>query len=119
MIPDEKLRKREHLLKAADFARAYKKGRSARDGFLVLYSVENDLPYNRIGFSIGSRKVPRATMRNSLRRLLREAFRRTKGAVRPGHDLIVVVVRGPATHPAYAAIERSYLSLASKNGLRC
>ena len=119
MISDEKLRKREHLLAVRDFARAYKKGRSSREGFLVMYSVANTLAYNRIGFSIGSKKVRRATARNTLRRQLREAFRKNKQSVKKGYDLVLVVLRDPAKRPAYKMMERSYLSLINKNGLQC
>lgn len=112
MISDERFRKRDHLLKTKDFDRVYKKGRSCRGDFLVLYHLPNTEGHCRIGFSISSRKVRLATARNRLRRLLREAFRKHKYLLSPGHDLVVVVYRLPAALPDARATAERFLALA-------
>lgn len=111
MIPDEKFEKRDHLLKTGEFMSVYKKGRSTRRGFLVMYYLPNGLGRTRIGFSIGAAKVKLATARNRIRRLLREAFRKHKRSLKPGHDLVVVVSRKPEPPPSYADVETLFLQL--------
>jgi ribonuclease P protein component len=43
----------------------------------------------RVGFSV-SKKVGKATVRNRVKRRMREAVRSRLSAVRPGHDLLFV-----------------------------
>ena len=112
MISDERFRKRDHLLKTKDFSRLYKKGRSCKNDYLVMYHLANDLAHSRIGFSISSRKVRLATDRNRVRRILREVFRKHKNDLKTGYDIVIVVVRNPAPQPDYSSVEQRFLKLA-------
>ena len=49
--------------------------------------LKNDLPYNRICFTL-SRKFGNAVVRNHARRLGREVFRLMKGRIYSGFDLV-------------------------------
>ena len=111
MISDGKFPKSDHLRKTKEFDAVYRKGRSCRSSFLVLYALPNGFDRNRIGFSISSRKVRHAATRNRLRRLLREAFRRHKAFVKPGYDIVIAVTRAPAPVPGYEAILTLYKTL--------
>lgn len=111
MTADGKFPKRDHLLKTRDFSVVYKKGRSCKRDFLVLYHLPNSVGHSRIGFSISSKKVRLAVSRNRLRRLMREVFRRHKKSVKAGCDLVFVVVREPAKPQDYASIEALFLKL--------
>ena len=82
-------RPHEHLRRPADFRRVYDRRRSAADGWLIVYACENGLPHLRLGLSV-SRKVGKATHRNRLRRLYREAFRLTRHEMPAGLDLVLV-----------------------------
>jgi ribonuclease P protein component len=79
----------EHLRRRADFQRVYDRRRSAADDRLIVYGCENGLPYLRLGLSV-SRKFGKATRRNRLRRLYREAFRLTRHEMPVGLDLILI-----------------------------
>jgi len=91
------------------FKRAFERKRSASDGWLIIYGVENGLDYPRLGISASKRKVRKAHDRNRVKRLIREAFRLNKGDLPPGVDLIVVP-RGPAL--TFEAAHRSLPDLA-------
>ena len=97
------------------FRRLYHKGRSAANGYLVLYCRRNGTQENRIGLTV-SRKLGHAVVRNRVRRRLREIYRLHEADFLPGWD-VVVVARSRAVTASYRSLERAYLSLARKLGL--
>ena len=101
--------KQNHL-----FRRLYHKGRSAANGYLVLYCRRNGSQGNRIGITV-SGKLGHAVVRNRVRRRLREIYRLHEANFLPGWD--VVVARSRAVTARYQSLERAYLSLARKLGL--
>ena len=92
-ISDGKFRKKEHLLKTRDFRRVYNKGLPFKKEAIVLYRLQNELTYNRLGFSISKKNVALASSRNRIRRLFREAYRKKKQELKKGCDLVIVVKR--------------------------
>lgn len=117
MISDEKFRKCDHLLKSKQFQTVYKKGRSFKSGYLVVYRCPNGIEATRIGFAISSRKMRLATARNRLRRLLREVFRKHKKNMKIGFDLVITLARAPAHTPQYAEVEKIFLAAIHDAGL--
>jgi ribonuclease P protein component len=83
-------RPHERLKKPADFRRVYDQRRSAADATLIVYAIENDMAFSRLGISVAKKRVRTATARNRLKRLIREAFRQNKSALPQGVDLVVV-----------------------------
>lgn len=88
--PRATLRPHERIRDPAAFRRAFDRRKTASDSSMVVYAVENGLEYSRLGISVGRKKVKRATARNRLKRLVREAFRLSKADLPRGVDLIVV-----------------------------
>jgi ribonuclease P protein component len=88
--PRATFRPHERLRDPADFRRAFERRKSASDAALVVYAVENGRDFPRLGISIGRKKVRRATARNRVKRLVREAFRLCKAELPPGVDLVIV-----------------------------
>src|SRR5438046_2828397 len=86
---DVRFRPHEHLRRPADFQRVYNRRRSVSIESLIVYAAPNDLPHNRLGLSV-SRKFGGAVQRNRLRRLYREAYRRTRHEMPAGLDLILI-----------------------------
>lgn len=60
---------------------------------MVVYAVANELPYSRLGLSVG-RKHGTAVQRNRIKRLLREAYRLERPQLPAGLDLVVVPRQG-------------------------
>lgn len=118
--------KSSRLLANSQFRAVLSRRLSARDGLLVLYALENDLGYPRLGVSIG-KSCGKAVVRNRLKRLLREAFRQNQEQIPAGFDYIASMssqwVRRSGGRPAAKAAVRgltfeqvrdSFLALAVK-----
>lgn len=112
---DETWPKEQRLRKRAEFDRVYSARNSARQGELLVYVVANDLPFNRVGLSVGRRVGP-AVRRNAVRRRLREAFRRNKSAFELGWDIVVVVLAD--TGAPTAELAATLVKLVARAGAR-
>lgn len=91
------------------FRRAYAKGKSAVTPTVVLYARKNGQSFNRLGLTVGT-KVGKATVRNRVRRRLKESYRLREGTVKTGYDL-VVVARSAAADARFDLLDRHLASL--------
>ena len=83
----QKVEKR--LKKSNEFRKVYRNGRAVVSKNIVLYYCPNDLPFNRLGFSI-SKKVGKSVIRNRIRRIFREAYINMEEQLLKGYDFIIV-----------------------------
>lgn len=111
--------KLDRLRKNVEFRVVYKRGRSFSTDLLVLYvfknnkrSVEN---INRVGIVV-SKKVGKSTVRNRVKRLIRESYRLNSSQFKGIYDF-VIVARGKAKDKPYKEIEKSLMKLFKKAGL--
>ena len=89
MSDDQRFRPGERLRLRKDFARAFEVKCSAADAALIVYVADNGLAWSRLGISV-SRRIGMATVRNDVRRQLREAFRTNKRELPRGLDIVCV-----------------------------
>lgn len=87
--PDARFRACHHLRKNAEFQRVYERRASASDARLLVFVLRNELPYARLGLSVG-RKHGGAVVRNRWKRLLREAFRLSLAELPKGVDIVCI-----------------------------
>ncbi|MGC8644392.1 MAG: ribonuclease P protein component, partial [Isosphaeraceae bacterium] len=104
MSAPQTFRPHERIKGPADFRRAFDRKRSVSDAVLIIYGVENGLDHPRLGISVTRKKVRRATARNRIKRLIREAFRQTKAELPFGVDLVVLPRNADLT---FAAVRQS------------
>ena len=103
-VSDERFLRKHHLRSRADFQRVYDAELFAADPCLVIRGCANGLDHARLGLSV-SRKVGPAVLRNRWKRLIREAFRRSRTQMASGLDLIVRPRAG--AEPDYQRIAES------------
>lgn len=117
MISVGKFTKSEHIQKTAQFRNIYKSGRSLKHGQIVVYYLANSLAINRIGFSISSGRVKKASSRNRIRRLFKEAYRRNKDRFKTGFDFVFVVRKDPSDRLTYKVVESDLIKIMSRLGI--
>lgn len=98
------------------FRRLYNKGKTAADGLLAIYVRPNGRSYSRLGFTV-STKLGHAVVRNRTRRRLREIYRLHEEELINSVD-VVIVARNRAASANYWQLDRSFLKLCDKLGLR-
>ena len=88
-MTDETFPAEYRLRHPAEFRRVFDRRRSVSDDKLIVYACENLQAHSRLGLSV-SRKVGGAVARNRWKRLIREAFRRSRGQLPGGLDFVVI-----------------------------
>ena len=105
----------EKIRKDLDFRRVYGNRNSIANRYLILYVKENNLLVNRVGFTV-SKKVGKATVRNLVKRRMREGFRNKEKRFKLGYDL-VFVARNTAQDATGKEIESAIVHLMKKKKL--
>ena len=103
------------LKSSKNFKRAYKEGIFFVGSFVVLYLYPNSLLENRVGYSV-SRKLGKAVVRNKIKRLLKEAYRKYFDSLKEGYD-IVFVPRRTALNASLKEIEDCMSKLLRKSDI--
>lgn len=110
------MQKSSRLRLSKDFKRVYQDGQSVANRNQVVFFLKSGIiGETRIGFSL-SKKIGSAVVRNRLKRLLREAYRRNEARIREGYDLIVIA-RPPLKEKSLQEVEKSLLAMFAKAGL--
>jgi len=89
----ESFPKRARLTKRSEFLALARHGRRVHASHFVVLSKANDMEQNRLGVTVTTR-VGNAVVRNRIKRLVREFFRRRKETILHGHDIVVIAKRG-------------------------
>lgn len=101
--------RRFRLRRSADFESLRRDGQRWHHPLAILVINPNGRPISRFGFS-ASRHIGKATVRNRVRRILREAVRKKIDAIQPGWDCLFVARPG-AVEADYHEIESAVTQL--------
>ena len=95
--------KKKYIVKEnRDFSNIMNKGKCKKNNSFVIYSLDNNLSYNRYGISV-SKKHGNAVFRNKYKRRIRAIIDNYKKDYNIGKDYIIILRRG--------AIPRSFEQL--------
>jgi len=104
--PDHTFTRYHRIRKQTEFLAIYEQGCKLDSALFVLYYTTNPFAYHRLGTTV-SRKIGGAVVRNRVKRLYREMFRKNKPLGAPHFDLVLNARKASAT-ATYAALEREY-----------
>jgi ribonuclease P protein component len=109
---DERFPWRRRIVRSSDYLAIYKSGRKLDAGKFVLFGRPNELGFHRLGLTV-SRKVGGAVVRNRVKRLFREIFRKSSAEI-PCHFDLVVNARNECAKASYEALRGDFLSAARR-----
>ncbi len=108
-------KKSNRLKSKKSFQIVYVKGRTVVDPLSVFYILPEQAADIRIGLAVG-KKLGCAVVRNHVKRMMREVFRRHREEMKKGYH-IVWVARKKLTKADYKTFERVFLRLAKRAAL--
>ena len=89
----ESFPKRARLTKRSEFLTLALQGSRIHAVHFVILSKANDSGRNRLGITVTTR-VGNAVVRNRIKRLVREFFRRETGRISQAQDIVVIAKKG-------------------------
>jgi ribonuclease P protein component len=108
----ERFSKSLRLRRREEFLRVQRQGIKVSADPLLALALENSQGVTRLGITISS-KVGNAVVRNRIRRRLREIFRKQRGRLPRGIDLVLIAT--PRAYEAdFSALSGAYCALADK-----
>ncbi len=88
------LPKPHRLLSDKDFQKIWKRGLGFYTKNLGFRVLQNNLSVSRFGIVVGTKISKLATVRNRLKRQIREIIKEKMGKIPPGYDFVITVLSG-------------------------
>ena len=107
---------RSARLESPQYREVFDSGRSVAGRYLVIWAKPAEGTNRRVGVVTSRRALHTAVKRNRARRLMREAFRLNRHALRDGIDL-VLVARARIVDVGAQAVADDFLTICRKVGL--
>jgi ribonuclease P protein component len=96
------------IVKSADYRTIYREGRKIQSEKFVIFALQNQVGHHRLGITV-SRRVGSAVIRNRVKRLFREIFRRSFGEL-PGQYDMVVNAKASCAGTSYVQLREELLA---------
>ena len=90
MALNEKFKNRERIRSRKEIDALFQQGKRYFGRYCTLVTLENGQTFNRMVISV-SRRVGNAVLRNREKRICREIYRRHKGELKEGNDILILV----------------------------
>ena len=93
------------LKKRKDFSRLLKNGKAKTTKFLSIKFIDNNQETSRFGFLAGKKTFKKASLRNKIKRRLRQALKENLFLIEPGKDIVFFARTGFEDRSAIEAKE--------------
>lgn len=102
--------KKKYIVKESkDFEKIIKTGKCKKNRSFVIYSLNNDISYNRYGISV-SKKLGNAVFRNKYKRRIRSIIDNNKKDYNISKDYIIILRKGSISLK-YKELNDDYIQL--------
>lgn len=105
--------KRLALTRRAQYLAVYRSGKAVADNMIVIKTLSNKLDVSRTGFSV-TKEIGKATVRNRIKRLLKEIMRLQD--IEQGWDIVLIARRNIVTAD-YKALTARAVRLLDRAGI--
>ena len=102
------------IVRSADYRALYREGKKAYSRNFILFGRENGLHHPRLGMTV-SRKVGGAVIRNRIKRIFREIFRKSFAEIHNRQDIVINAKSGCAA-ASYRELRAEFLEAVRKLG---
>ena len=99
----------------ADYLKIQRSGQKMGGRYLIILSMDNELPASRFGITV-SRKTGNAVTRNRVKRRIRELQRFNRDSVVTGKDIVVIATQ-KASEATFERMKMEYTDLIKRAGL--
>jgi ribonuclease P protein component len=103
---------RVRIVRSADYRTLYRDGRRIQSERFVLFGLQNKIGHPRLGLTV-SRKVGGAVVRNRVKRIFREIFRRSFSEI-PSQFDIVVNAKSSCAGASYLELRAEFVASAQR-----
>ena len=100
------------IVRGAEYRAAYEGGLKLYQPHFILFARANSLTHHRLGITV-TRKVGGAVVRNRIKRLFREIYRRVASEIPGSFDLVVNARRG-AEAAGFSGLREQFLAAAGE-----
>ena len=108
----ERFPRNERIVRGVEYRSIYSSGTKLHSERFVLFSRVNGLTHHRLGITV-SRKVGGAVVRNRIKRLFREVFRKSKTEI-PHHLDLVLNAKRECAEAEYKDLREEFLCAVRK-----
>jgi ribonuclease P protein component len=108
----ERFPHRHRIVRSTDYRAIYKTGKKIHSDKFVLFGRENEKGHARLGITV-SRKIGCASIRNRIKRLFREIFRRSSAEI-PGNLDIVVNAKSGCAGVGFPELRKEFIAAAKR-----
>jgi ribonuclease P protein component len=109
---DERFPRKARIVRSSDYQALYRSGRKVHSERFVLFVRDNGIDHHRLGITV-SRKVGCSPVRNRIKRLFREIFRRLSAEI-PNRLDIVVNAKAGCAGASYTALRDEFIAAARR-----